>query len=208
MPVSVRGIGGRRRPCMDRLKAIALVVAGLFAIGAGVFGVNYEVTDVDEVMCGEQVMRPGHRCADNSSDAHFGAGRGYEAMRRDQIANKNSFYNVVGIAAVVAGLVMIGIGGYRLRPRASTAGGANHPPAQPPWNPPPAPGPGSPPNAAGSGQGERGRDALVRVVLDFVCEGIAGVVVRSQGENVVRPSGAGLSHGDARPPGLRAVDSR
>ncbi|MGN2638385.1 hypothetical protein ACWEKT_40310 [Nocardia takedensis] len=193
---------------MDRLKAIALVVAGLFAIGAGVFGVNYEVTDVDEVMCGEQVMRPGHRCADNSSDAHFGAGRGYEAMRRDQIANKNSFYNVVGIAAVVAGLVMIGIGGYRLRPRASTAGGANHPPAQPPWNPPPAPGPGSPPNAAGSGQGERGRDALVRVVLDFVCEGIAGVVVRSQGENVVRPSGAGLSHGDARPPGLRAVDSR
>ncbi|MEU4710455.1 DnaJ C-terminal domain-containing protein [Nocardia salmonicida] len=158
---------------MERSRSVLTLIAGVFLLGIGVFALIHEVDDIDEVMCGERVMKSSQRCSASKADARLGAGKTYEAMRREQIANSNSFYNVLGVGAAVVGATMIGVGGYRLRPGQRAGTSATNPAGNPPpWNPssaPPSPPGFTPP------RGARGQDALVRVELTLA-ECAAGAV--------------------------------
>jgi len=101
---------------MRKLKAILLVTIGVIVMAAGVAAIAYKVTDIDKVMCGNSVMKPGTRkCSGDASAAKNGVGLTYDEVKRKQMANRESMYTVGGVIALLIGAGTAGFGGYRLR---------------------------------------------------------------------------------------------
>ncbi|MFC8528255.1 DnaJ C-terminal domain-containing protein [Nocardia sp. NPDC057227] len=139
----------------QKLAAGLLVGAGLLLAGAGIAAIAHEVTSVDEVLCGERVMAPGTTCAADAAAAKLKVGKPYREVELEQIANRESLYNVAGAFVLVCGLGTAGVGGYRLRKMAGSTVA------------PPAPVPSGP---------RRGQDAVLRIDLTLAECGVGAVV--------------------------------